>query len=593
MSALATLSDFFLDKVKKGIALTKDFRNEQTFHDIIDYSKIAYDIQSSADKVDQYISEHKLGMMGGEFFDEAARQSFIETFFEKYPSLRAEKSSIVPFLDEYLNRLENVLSIELSTPERILLHSQVDNNLLLKEIILILKRMTESKKDKRGLRNIYKNDNIRYSSSFCETLFLHKGQNDKVNLQNLFVMQKYSKSNGSKFLDTSITLAEEIENFIKGPCKAMFIEGDGGSGKSSLVSWLSYHYCTRDKLAQDIFGKRNLITIRLRDIDRSLIQKRRLLSAIISYLGFSTLDELVTLNPNAIIVLDGFDELCMIEGISSYESLLNDLFRKSLPNYKYIITTRPKYIDFKSSSLQLPIVRVHLQHFDKDKREEWIQKYTTNCKEHVSAEMTEYILKGYSDDEFFICDTPMTMYMLLAKKVPKEYLSNQWDLYYKIFAQELSTTEYNKMIPNDDWNYSHPVYEYRELLYQISEEIAYTMYQSGNKQLYVTEAEIETIIKRITSLNLSKETIRNISERCYALCAYWKADARAGFVEFYHNNIRDFFLSEWIYRHINSLTFEVAKGYDENSAPRNMNNNTNSLKQVLISIKTSTNIKST
>lgn len=91
----------------------------------------------------------------------------------------------------------------------------------------------------------------------------------------------------------------------------------------------------------------------------------------------------------------------------------------------------------------------------------------------------------------------------------------QWDLYYTIFAQELSTTEYNMMIPNDEWNYSHPVYEYRELLYQISEEIAYTMYQSGNRQLYVTEREIETIIKRITHLHLSKETVRNISELQY------------------------------------------------------------------------------
>lgn len=555
MSALATISDFLLDKADRVTQFNKSSRIEKTFQDIIDYTKIAYDIHSSADLVDQYISEHRLEMMGNVFFNEAERASFISTFFENNPSLVIYRSDVTPFLDEYLNRVERVLSAELSFPERVLLHSQTDNNTLLKEIILILKNISELKEGERGTN--HKNDNVRYSSSFCETLFLHENSNDKVNLQNLFIMQKYAKSNGSEFVDTQIELDEEIEKFVKGPHVAMVIEGDGGSGKSSLISWLSYHYSVRDDVARRIFGSRQLVTVRLRDVDRTIIQKRRLISAILVYLGFKTINELVEVHPNAIVVLDGYDELCMIEGISNYETMLDDLFRKSLPNYKFIITTRPKYIDFSSSSLNSHIVRIHLKHFDKEKCEEWIKKYTIDCEEHVPEEVVAYILQDSSDDEFFICDTPMTLYMTLAKNLSIEDLSNQWELYYKIFAQELSETEYNKMIPNEQWNYNHPVYEYRELLYQISEEISYIMYRSGNKQLYVSEGEIEKIIKKRTNSDLDKEAIKNISERCYALCTYWKADARSGFAEFYHNNIRDFFLSEWIYRNINSLIKEA------------------------------------
>ena len=39
-------------------------------------------------------------------------------------------------------------------------------------------------------------------------------------------------------------------------------------------------------------------------------------------------------------------------------------------------------------------------------------------------------------------------------------------------------------------------------------------------------------------------------ERC-VLCAYWKSNGTDGVLEFYHNNIRDYFLCEYIYNKIN------------------------------------------
>ena len=59
-----------------------------------------------------------------------------------------------------------------------------------------------------------------------------------------------------------------------------------------------------------------------------------------------------------------------------------------------------------------------------------------------------------------------------------------------------------------------------------------------------------------------------LAERCYALCNYWKADSSDGMVEFYHNNIRDFFLCEKIYREMNSIynRFKTDSQYNSREA---------------------------
>lgn len=70
------------------------------------------------------------------------------------------------------------------------------------------------------------------------------------------------------------------------------------------------------------------------------------------------------------------------------------------------------------------------------------------------------------------------------------------------------------------------------------------MYLIGNKQLYVTERDIEEII---CGLQMDVKQVDRIVRRCYALCNYWKSDEQRGISEFYHNNIRDFFLCEKIF----------------------------------------------
>ena len=402
--------------------------------------------------------------------------------------------------------------------------------------------------------NIYTANNL-YADSFCETLFLHKDKvNSKVKLSNLFVVQKYVELTTEGISVPKNDLINRIEQFIYDDNKQLLlIEGDAGSGKSSLVAYLNYSSKNNN---QKLFKNRSLVTIRLRDLDRNMISENNSLSvAMLNYLNIYSFDDFDTLFPDAILLLDGFDELCMIDNIINYERLIYDLWHRLSKSTKLIITSRPKYIFLHQ--LDITKSNLFLCHFDNEKRIEWINKFISKdgCNETIDNNIIQYIERIDDSEAIGICDTPMSLYMLVSKKIDETALDNIWVLYHQIFYNELSETEYNKMFPNAKRDYSHRISKYRDILYQITEEIAYSMYRSNNNRFYITSQELEVIVEKVLGNNgaYDKQIIRQISEKCYALCNYWKINSERGVVEFYHNNIRDFFLCEKIYRECNLL----------------------------------------
>ncbi len=406
--------------------------------------------------------------------------------------------------------------------------------------------------------------NQQYVDSFTETLFLHrKSSNSRVNLANLFVLQKCEVLNKEENQsqddtnDAKKNIKDVLSQYLQKPTiPFLFIEGDAGCGKTSLVAWMNYHYSFRDDVAAELFAGRPLITIRLRDLDKKDISQSGSLSlAIRNYMNISSLDDLEQLFPNAIMILDGFDELCMIEGMANqHDYLLYDLWQKKLNGFQFIVTTRPKFISY---NIDIRSKYISLKHLDSKKREEWLEKYTSTqyCGQVVDGSIYEYIMSIDDDENSCICDTAMTLYMLVAKKDTEVFLENNWALYHHIFFEELSETEYNKMIPDPDRNYSHDINRLRDILYQISEEIAYRMYQRENKSFYLSDGELSSIIEELSDQHavLKNMDTKSIVERCYGLCCYWKANSDRGVVEFLHNNIRDFFLAEKICRVMDDL----------------------------------------
>lgn len=411
-------------------------------------------------------------------------------------------------------------------------------------------RMMSEKEETGSNRDYYG-----YVKSYGSVLFLHKSEEKKaITLKDTYVKPEYGFAAGSalrtgeNLKDIEKLLAEfaaDKKNYV------MVIEGDAGVGKSSLVSHLAFK---NEKAVQEsgkgIFGQCRMICVRL----RNLTMHKGFMDAPVAYileeLGFETYEKLAEAAGRAVVFLDGFDELCMIDGMTDFaEQVLGEIIR-GFSEQHIVVTTRPKFIDvskLKKEGIGSGIVYILLKHFNAQKRKEWIGKYREVCDREEYPRL-ERILRIDDDASDGICDTPLALYMLAAGKITEEAWDNPWVLYHQIFRVELSHTEYNRLFSGN--SYTHMISRYQDILYRVSAEIAYKMYTTGNKKLYVTQDDIAEIVR---GLHLETKQAEQIVRRCYALCNYWKNDGKNGVAEFYHNNIRDFFLCKKIFYELETI----------------------------------------
>lgn len=416
------------------------------------------------------------------------------------------------------------------------------------------------KKNNKAVKANEENDrrifgaNEQYYKSAVDNLFLHKSKENKtIRLIDLYVTPEFREIEryGGLYPDNSIF--EYIGHFAlseeRNDGNILFVEGDAGVGKTSLVSYLTYHYVEQTAQWNKLFRKKELLCIRLRDIIPSCMQfsSDMIVKDIFAYLGLSSIEEFEARYEDALIVLDGFDELCMVEGISADSQNYIYQIDRAFRDYKVIITTRPQYLNIRA--LDINSRWIVLRHLSVRQRKRWIEKYIRTGIAEYERYGIEYVSDETNDELDSICDTPMVLYMIVAGGINEEAKHNIWALYHQIFYKELADTEYNSMFRNNEGVYSHGIRKHSNMLYRISAEIAYRMFCSGNKKLFITEREIKGIIDR---MNIENAKTKEIMQHCYALCNYWKADDK-GAVEFYHNNIRDFFLCEKIYYELNDM----------------------------------------
>ncbi len=388
-----------------------------------------------------------------------------------------------------------------------------------------------------------------YADSFEKPLFLHDEEEDTpVKLKNLYVLPKHEPTRRCED-GTELDLLDEVKEFIhSGDRRMLILEGDAGCGKTTFIGKLNYLRVEKPDQYTDIFAKRPVVTVRLRDLQKEqLEQEYGLAQAIADHMGLGKVGDDSWTSPKVILLLDGFDELCMIERFRKSQSAMLYELSTQFRHSRIIITTRPQYID---ENIDVLNIRLHLTHFDEGQRDEWLRKYTGACKQTVAPKVRTYIENVKDNAPSCICDSPIVLYMLAATPDSDMYLDNAWSLYNHIFYNALSNTEYN--------NRPHEIKKYRDAVYQVSEEIAYWMYQRGNSAFSVDSRELETIILDLSKREnlaelLDTDTARKMTEKNYALCCYWKSGKDKGAVEFLHNNIRDFFLAEKLYRDMNTL----------------------------------------
>lgn len=406
-------------------------------------------------------------------------------------------------------------------------------------------------------------DYFDYVKSYGSVLFLHKGEDRQaITLKDTYVqpLYRFAAQSSVRGIGADVDFMEMLRQFGE-QCKkrVMIIEGDAGVGKSSLISHLCYQ---NEKLLQQngngIWKDMSVYCVRLRNLTTNRNFKEVPVQEILKELG---LPSHIEFGNRDIILLDGFDELCMMDGMTEFaENILSEIIR-GFSEAHILITTRPKFIDItklKQQGLGTDIIYIFLNHFNTAKREEWIQKYSRVCgkEDYSKLERIRRIDDEASDG---ICDTPLALYMLAAGKITEDAWNNPWVLYHQIFCEELSNAEYNKLFSKTA--YTHSISRYNDVLYRISAEISYKMYQTGNKKLYVLQDEIEEIIE---GMQLETGRTQQLIKRCYALCNYWKNDGKSGMAEFYHNNIRDFFLCEKIFFELENIYRNFQPEYMKN-----------------------------
>ena len=276
-----------------------------------------------------------------------------------------------------------------------------------------------------------------YVKSFGSVLFLHKREGRQaITLKDIYVQPSYRFLARSFVKEMDVDFMEMLKQFgEQKENRVMIIEGDAGVGKSSLISHLCYQ---NEKLLQQnengIWKGKSVYCVRLRNLTTNREFMEVPVQEILKELGLSPHTEL---GNKDIILLDGFDELCMMDGMTEFaEHILSEIIR-GLSGVHIVITTRPKFIDMtklKQQGLGTGMIYILLSHFDSVKREEWIQKYRQICgkEDYSKLERIRMIDDEASDG---VCDTPLALYMLAAGRITDDAWNNPWVLYHQKYIR--------------------------------------------------------------------------------------------------------------------------------------------------------------
>lgn len=391
----------------------------------------------------------------------------------------------------------------------------------LNELDYIIQKFIDLLSNNKELRS----DIAEFARAYKERLFMHYVGDICISLSDIFVMPDVKSKYGiANALDA-------IRDFINNKNQhVFFLEGFGGYGKSSIVSYLAYNYLfNRSSPNIDFLDDRQLVIIRLRDID-----SYNIINSITS-----KLNNIGKLSKNAVLIFDGLDELCLIEnrsdGTSISESIISEFVKD---NKKAIITSRPTYIKYKELSLapNIKYLQAEIMAFNEKKRKKFVDLFT--LKDNSRPSTIEYIRElNFGDNNFNnIYSSPFLLYLIMSGGIEEEEKNNSWKLLHRIFYKEMFKPIYNpgvrQLSPNDI-----------DEIYQYNCDIAYEMFKTQNKKLNFTYDELSELL---SEYNSDTHDFYEYIKKSHGLFSYMRYNN--GAVEFVHNHVRDFFLCEKILR---------------------------------------------
>ena len=349
--------------------------------------------------------------------------------------------------------------------------------------------------------------------------------------------------------------------------KMLLILGQPGIGKSTLITWITATFANKlDEILVYQFASD------LKNVDW---QKSNISAQILDTLDLSYND----LNGKTLI-LDGFDEVSIGRNRKEIlDKLYDDLIYKktqkeekrieSIKKFYLIITCRENYIrDYKEVKCKY----ITLKPWDKEQIKSFCAIFQEKTKCNISKYTMTRVIKNRD-----IFGIPLILYMVLALNICAEKEGSVVDIYDKIFSLEGGI--YDRCIDNKNFADNHRIGEIKEIIHQISREIAIWMFENEPDKAYIPRKKFEEICDSVINerKKLEKKCDNVIKEqeqksedikRDTLIGNYFKWKHCEGIeteeLYFVHRSIYEYFVAETIYNSIkNTISKLSKKGIDE------------------------------
>lgn len=411
-----------------------------------------------------------------------------------------------------------------------------------------------------------------YIANYKNVLFLQEKDEPQIRLMDLYIEPEYEifLSDTEELENSDMRLIDYLERFANYDGRAsrntlpiLFIEGYAGIGKTTFISKIAYEYSNRN-----IFSEMNLYIIRLRDLvpNGQKVNLSNPWSNFFEYLNIaSSFEEFMDKMNKSVLILEGFDELSMIDNIqnenkSKYLNKIYSILAQYKCNCHLVITSRPNYLveDNNWNKIRACKSIIKLMHLSEEKKREWIglaEKKGLSVKKSIKDEL----INSQRDDINTIISTPFTLYLIAHNEIEMDASYELWDIYMKIFGRETVQKSYDKV--------AHPSEMLADYIFKITCDIAFFMF--CHNKLDISWDEIETVINNIEitekdiarmkeigviknfSFSEARTELRQLLRNNYALHTYYKRSESGGGLAFVHNYIKDFFVCEKISNTLN------------------------------------------
>ena len=389
---------------------------------------------------------------------------------------------------------------------------------------------------------------VEYLNKWNSNMFLNdfnkRDENAGINicLRELYVEKHLPhylwKDNKNKFDDLKNLLSEyidkngdkEINN------KMLFILGQPGIGKSTLITWITAHFI--DSVINNI---NDILVYQfasdLKNVDwQNSSDKYNVADEILKELNLSY-DNL----EGKTLIIDGFDEI-IVRG--NRTKIINDIYhqwikRNSINKFSLIITCREHYIE---DLQKMDCDYITLQTFDEEQIKSFCTVYQEKNNSSISKDTIENIIKSQD-----ILGIPLILYMILALNISIEKEGSLATVYNQIFSIKDGGI-YSRCLQNKRYETPHRISEIKEQIHLVSQKIAFWMFENNSEEAYIPQKEYQEICNSVIQENKQKNQdilIGNFFKtikHCEGIESEW--------VSFVHRSIYEYFVAEYIFEQI-------------------------------------------